>query len=90
MTTSAERSEAISLLKNTGIMTANEAREEYGLKKLKDGNVLGEPETKVGLEKQAPKNTEDTNPVKGTVEGLNNRSDIENEIQKLKSKLGRM
>lgn len=91
LTTSKERSETISLLTNTGIMTPNEARELYGLKKLHNGNELITEQVK--HEKQAPKNTKDTNPVKGTVAGLkrsNNPENIEKEIQQLKSYLGRL
>ena len=92
LTTSKERSETISLLKNTGIMTANEAREHYGLQKLPDGNNLESEGTLVGKEKAAPKDTKDTNPVKGTISDLNARSaeDIEKEIQQLRSHLGRL
>ena len=102
LTPSKERSETVSLLANTGIMTPNEARELYGLTKLPGGDELKKEETtqgqSIGTNTQAPKNTENTNPTPGT-EAANNatrnfhldsKEDIEREIQKLKSQLGRI
>lgn len=93
LTTSKERSETISLLTNTGIMTPNEAREHYGLRKIDGGNELKSEGTLLGKEKQAPKNTNDTNPTPGTLQDLNAKrsiEDMEKEIQRLRSHIGRI
>lgn len=99
LASSKERAETVSLLKNTGIITANESREYYGLPKLKGADELTKDEKNVskGQNQMAPKNTENTNPEPGTPKTDGNinpqnrsKDDIDDEIQKLKSIRGRM
>lgn len=94
LASSKEKAETVSLLKNTGIVTANESREYYGLQKMDGGDILGEPETEVGDEVQAPKNTDETNVAPATPEttskDIRSAEVINLEIHKLKSELGRV
>jgi len=94
LASSKEKAETISLLKNTGIITANESRAYYGMQKVTGGDEIDNGETKVGDEVQAPKNTEETNTPttepKTSAPTTRSVEEIDLEIHKLKSERGRV
>jgi len=61
LSSSQEKGQTLSLLNNTGIITANEARSFYNLPSIQGGDELKSEANKIGEAVQAPKNTEDTN-----------------------------
>lgn len=87
-----DKSDSLSLLVNTGIITANEARKFYNLPSMTGGDELKKEENLVGNALSAPKDTVDTNKDAGTDKAPSKRSreDIEVEIHRLKSELGRI
>ena len=62
MASTKEKSDSLSLLKNTGIITPNEARKHFGYPAIKGGDELTKEENLKGEALAQPKNTDDTNP----------------------------
>ena len=94
LASSKEKAETVSLLKNTGIITANESREYYGMQKIAGGDVIADESNEVGDEAQAPKNTDETNTPttepKTSAPTTRSLEEIDLEIHKLKSERGRV
>ena len=97
-----EKSKALSLLRNTSIITPNEARTFYDLDDI-EGDVANKLLDELELDKQAeqaaPQNTDDTNPDDSNVNlssemqdtsSYRNKEDYDKEIHRMKTALGRL